>query len=297
MINIFNTEQIKSIWTNQSKYLEEYYSLIEEFKFNDAIIKGNECLERFQNIEKSFEDEGKDDVFNDSYFFKTILYILIEYATYWYNVFQNECSKSWNTLQNTQDYLRILNKFTRSDKTKFFRFFENQAGNLEKIYPYSLFASIEAIYSQVKCSICGKNMDNFDCPHIRGELYRGRMASGIVKDVKHLCAVSLVTDPQDKRCVISYPDSSPAFNVIHHLSRLLTEKQLNPFNFSRVEFRKIDILQSQLAKIGRNEYCPCGSGKKYKSCCLDKALIKKDHIDIIVSQNKGILPNNLVHLT
>ena len=23
-------------------------------------------------------------------------------------------------------------------------------------------------------------------------------------------------------------------------------------------------------KIGRNEICPCGSGKKYKNCCLNK---------------------------
>jgi len=25
-----------------------------------------------------------------------------------------------------------------------------------------------------------------------------------------------------------------------------------------------------MAKVGRNEPCPCGSGKKYKSCCLTK---------------------------
>lgn len=25
------------------------------------------------------------------------------------------------------------------------------------------------------------------------------------------------------------------------------------------------------AKIGRNDACPCGSGKKYKKCCMDKA--------------------------
>jgi hypothetical protein len=24
-------------------------------------------------------------------------------------------------------------------------------------------------------------------------------------------------------------------------------------------------------KVGRNEPCPCGSGKKYKQCCADKA--------------------------
>jgi len=24
------------------------------------------------------------------------------------------------------------------------------------------------------------------------------------------------------------------------------------------------------AKIARNDKCPCGSGKKYKNCCMDK---------------------------
>ena len=26
-----------------------------------------------------------------------------------------------------------------------------------------------------------------------------------------------------------------------------------------------------MAKVGRNEACPCGSGKKYKHCCESKA--------------------------
>ena len=26
----------------------------------------------------------------------------------------------------------------------------------------------------------------------------------------------------------------------------------------------------RVEKIGRNQPCPCGSGKKYKKCCLDK---------------------------
>ena len=28
-------------------------------------------------------------------------------------------------------------------------------------------------------------------------------------------------------------------------------------------------------KVGRNDSCPCGSGKKYKNCCLDKDLGSK----------------------
>lgn len=29
------------------------------------------------------------------------------------------------------------------------------------------------------------------------------------------------------------------------------------------------------SKIGRNDPCPCGSGKKYKQCCLDKEPVPK----------------------
>ena len=27
--------------------------------------------------------------------------------------------------------------------------------------------------------------------------------------------------------------------------------------------------QLRIGKIGRNDKCPCGSGKKYKKCCID----------------------------
>jgi uncharacterized protein YecA (UPF0149 family) len=37
----------------------------------------------------------------------------------------------------------------------------------------------------------------------------------------------------------------------------------------RKEFNKANIVVNE-NKIGRNEPCPCGSGKKYKKCCLNK---------------------------
>ncbi len=30
------------------------------------------------------------------------------------------------------------------------------------------------------------------------------------------------------------------------------------------------LTEDEMAKIGRNDRCPCGSGKKYKQCCLAK---------------------------
>ena len=32
-----------------------------------------------------------------------------------------------------------------------------------------------------------------------------------------------------------------------------------------------DITAVKRIKIGRNDPCPCGSGKKFKKCCIDKA--------------------------
>ncbi|MBN1891520.1 MAG: SEC-C domain-containing protein [Clostridiales bacterium] len=35
-----------------------------------------------------------------------------------------------------------------------------------------------------------------------------------------------------------------------------------------IRFRESKIIRSE--KIGRNDPCPCGSGKKYKQCCMNK---------------------------
>lgn len=45
-------------------------------------------------------------------------------------------------------------------------------------------------------------------------------------------------------------------------------------------------------KPGRNDPCPCGSGKKYKSCCLGKApSLKLKHKVSVISGTKKEAPN------
>jgi uncharacterized protein YecA (UPF0149 family) len=42
----------------------------------------------------------------------------------------------------------------------------------------------------------------------------------------------------------------------------------HPVTGSSVEFRRPKAQgPSSHAKVGRNDDCPCGSGKKYKKCC------------------------------
>ncbi|MCS7045706.1 MAG: SEC-C metal-binding domain-containing protein [Gemmataceae bacterium] len=37
--------------------------------------------------------------------------------------------------------------------------------------------------------------------------------------------------------------------------------------------KKIDPIRKSGAKVGRNDACPCGSGKKYKHCCMRKVAV------------------------
>lgn len=50
-----------------------------------------------------------------------------------------------------------------------------------------------------------------------------------------------------------------------------------------------------MAKIGRNEPCSCGSGKKYKKCCLNMpksdshSVIKRDELDVLMEKGWSLL--------
>ncbi len=45
---------------------------------------------------------------------------------------------------------------------------------------------------------------------------------------------------------------------------------LSVFNLVRQERFVLEQEESKKPKIGRNDPCPCGSGKKYKKCCMNK---------------------------
>jgi uncharacterized protein YecA (UPF0149 family) len=40
--------------------------------------------------------------------------------------------------------------------------------------------------------------------------------------------------------------------------------------YAEKKLQEASIRSVKVFKIGRNEPCPCGSGKKYKNCCLKK---------------------------
>jgi preprotein translocase subunit SecA len=46
-----------------------------------------------------------------------------------------------------------------------------------------------------------------------------------------------------------------------HLARNMADQQ------AAAEPQKVETIVRDIPKVGRNDPCPCGSGKKYKKCC------------------------------
>lgn len=55
----------------------------------------------------------------------------------------------------------------------------------------------------------------------------------------------------------------PRAEIVEKMKNLVQEKAEERERIERAKHEPVHVV-----KIGRNEPCPCGSGKKYKKCCL-----------------------------
>jgi len=179
-----------------------------------------------------------------------------------------------------QDRLRSIYRNTEEPRMNILRHIENQCGQLEQLYPYKIFFSSGFVEKEAICSICGNPINGFECEHIKGKLYRGVPAYSIIKKAE-LSEVSMVLNPSDKRCTVQLLNTSEKFNGVGYLANGIKNADLEPLSFGHLNFYKIRKLNQDMSIVGRNVLCPCGSGKKYKKCCLSKAYIETTHVEIV----------------
>lgn len=221
--------------------------------------------------------EAPDIVLDDIFVLECYVRIFGEYGFLWYQIANSKFTESWNTLQNTFDLIRLVKKLSKIDVSAL----EDQLCALETLYPYTVFFSMGAVVERFDCSICGKDIDSFNCTHRRGELYRGQMAIAIARNIIELDHLAMVEQPADKRCVISYDNDAPQFSAVRYLSNLLLTRSLNVLSFAGAVWGKRIVSNERHREIGRNERCYCDSGKKYKKCCIGKASLEQDHVQIM----------------
>lgn len=218
-----------------------------------------------------------DAVHDDIFILETYITFFRAYGRLWWEISKGNFSVSWGVLQDANDALRLIRKFSglRLD------YFSEQLSSLETLYPYNVFSSCGFVVERFECSICGNDIDSFECHHRKGELYRGQMAYGIAKNILDIDHIAFVDDPANKRCVITIPDTALGFSGVRYLGNALNQDRISVSTFGSVVWNKIAAPNPGYTRLGRNEPCYCNSGKKFKRCCIGKKFIESDHAEIL----------------
>lgn len=152
----------------------------------------------------------------------------------------------------------------------------NMIKNYEVVYPNYIFMSRESVIKEEKCSICGKVASlRGGCKHIPGKLYMGELCLREVTDLE-IIGMALVKHPLDKYAIMKVEGQEYNYGILDELMKKI-ESPFIPWHVDQVERKKPEYLH-----IGRNDRCPCGSGKKYKKCCINTAREHETHYKITI---------------
>ena len=66
----------------------------------------------------------------------------------------------------------------------------------------------------------------------------------------------------------TWVESEARHDEAQSASELAKEQQAGIDAADRANDKKPEPIRNRGEKVGRNDPCPCGSGKKYKQCCL-----------------------------
>lgn len=175
------------------------------------------------------------------------------------------------------------------------QFIRNHSRQFQLLYPYALFFSTALIILGQRCSICEKAISiHHPCGHHVGEIYEGELCLREITEVNVL-SVDIVANPVHKSAVpfLIDPESGKTYDHYNYVNVFSVVSNLeNPFDMWELRQTTKLYPHSDFESIGRNEHCPCGSGKKYQECCLKKPGVEKPHFHITLpASNRGIFLN------
>lgn len=260
---------------NPGKYIESILNELSLRNYHEVKVLAEDAISQ---IKSSKDNATKEQDKNEGYIWGVFFAFFEKLSSFWQGVESKKYYNSWVSLQDALDCLRSVKKFYLFHSITI-SFFEKQLLSLEKLYPYSIFSSIGFIESNHECSICHNDMDSDDCEHLRGDLYFGEIAYAIVRKIERLDHIALVYSPLDKRLVVGINDEHPSFKVFIDLISLFDARKMNPINFTEAVTLDFMKRNPDWVKVARNEKCFCGSGIKYKKCCIKNEYVKHRHIE------------------
>ena len=188
---------------------------------------------------------------------------------------------AWTVLEQIEVALSSLDRHLRDHVDQYaLEFIRTHCEGFQSLFPYRLFLSTEFIHKELKCNICNATIAiRNPCGHKVGEIYNGEQCIRIIVDLE-LLGASLVTTPRHKYAVVSGSgDLRVRDTHDYSLVRSVIAELPTPFHAWSCSWTTRRAPHSAFGEIGRNDPCPCGSGKKYKTCCLRESGVLRPHCD------------------
>ena len=184
---------------------------------------------------------------------------------------EDEFHPGWCALERCEIALQSLRRHYKGENDRFgIDHMALHVPRFQGLFPYRYFESPAFLCKKAKCSICDTPFSFLSgCCHEIGELYWGKMCCSVIVDAK-LLEISIVTDPIQKYSVLFPEGMSYNYGAIRYVVQGLASPW-HGWDYTRYE---IDTGEPLFPRVGRNDLCPCGSGRKYKWCCINETRMR-----------------------
>lgn len=248
---------------------------IEEYLKKKSDALDQTVLEYLNTFLEKYQKEENENEANYCWCLKQIYKVKKEYLAAYHNLKNNDFENAWYDLERADIELSFLEDNFDIGNEIFdpysLVYIKRVVPRFQKLFPYKVFTSRETLIKREVCSICGKEVRlRGGCTHKTGKLYMGKMCSRIVKDMDFL-GVAIVTDPFDKYALLKIEGQEFNYALIKYISDNLE----SPYDLWNYEI--VQKIQPKFQNLSRNDKCPCGSGKKYKQCCMNTDRIYMEH--------------------
>jgi hypothetical protein len=166
-------------------------------------------------------------------------------------------------------------------------FIKKHTEQFQSLFPYQMFISPGFVALEKVCTICEKPVSiRQSCGHIVGEIYNGKMCARKITEVQ-VIEVSFVPNPVQKYSVVFMGNESTDNPVDHynywHVDYVVRGLH-HPFAAWDMAWIPKKRPIAEFSDVGRNAPCPCGSGNKFKRCCIKKDAIETMHLTVWFSE-------------
>ena len=259
-----NTEPVDIHIHNNSSFAH-VKKLATDYKNRQDSILPKEYWDNLSSIKKRAVSDSDQLISKVAWCFEKIGKIQDKYVESFIHFSNDEFYEGWCLLETCENIIGSMDMHFHEKNNEFgIDFIRIHTKKFQSLFPYKMFISPAFIFKS-RCSVCKKLITPRNhCGHEIGEIYNGEMCHGIVEAIEPV-EVSIVENPVQKYSVI-FPKGKD--NYDYGVIKYIVKKIPSPWD--TWDYEKSKKLVQKYKNVGRNELCPCGSGMKYKKCCIRK---------------------------